>query len=226
MEAPGLASSWCGRSPRVVRRPRIPTRSDLRVRSVPARAGGGGHDQCVSVTLHNDEPLYINQVELTTGPGFHHSNWFWVPDTSVPGRDGTWTCADRNYRGEAAGIFGGVVFAQSTQSPHEIQKFADGRRRSDPAALQAIAEPTCSTPVTRRSRRSSRSRSPDSEQRRTAKLVGMSLENMTIAIPPHEISRFTIECDLSAPGIRTCSAERLTSRSITCSPTITRSAPA
>ena len=46
--------------------------------------------QCVSVTLGNEEPLYVNAVELTTGAGFHHSNWFWVPDTMFTGEDGTW----------------------------------------------------------------------------------------------------------------------------------------
>src|SRR6185503_2833948 len=53
--------------------------------------------KCVSISLHNAEPLYINQVELTTGPGFHHSNWLFVPEFSFPGPDGVWTCADRSY---------------------------------------------------------------------------------------------------------------------------------
>lgn len=153
--------------------------------------------QCVSVTLHNDEPLYINQVELTTGPGFHHSNWFWVPENLFAGEDGTWTCADRNYRGEAAGLFGGILFAQSTQSPHEIQKFADGVGIKIPPHSKLIADthmlnagdtplaPTLTLAIT-----------PIPEQEVTAKLVGMSLENLTIALPPHKISRFTIECDM------------------------------
>src|SRR5262249_13404304 len=76
--------------------------------------------QCVSATLNNDQPLYINQVELTTGPGFHHSNWFWVPEFQYPGPDGTWNCEDRLFNDGLAGEVGGVVFAQSTQVAHEI----------------------------------------------------------------------------------------------------------
>src|SRR5215510_5257302 len=34
---------------------------------------------CVSVELHNAEPMFINAVELETATGFHHSNWFYVP---------------------------------------------------------------------------------------------------------------------------------------------------
>src|SRR5689334_6479576 len=78
---------------------------------------------CVQITLHNDEYIYINSVELTTGPGFHHSNWFFVPETTFPGEDGTYTCRDRDFNEPVAAVFGGVLFAQSTQSPHEVQKF-------------------------------------------------------------------------------------------------------
>src|SRR5258708_395854 len=81
---------------------------------------------CVQVTLHNEDTLLINSVELTTGPGFHHSTWFYVPEHTFAGDDGSYTCADRNFNEPVAAIFGGVLFAQSTQSPHEIQKFADG----------------------------------------------------------------------------------------------------
>src|SRR4249919_1126988 len=72
--------------------------------------------KCVQITLHNDEPVFVNSVELTTGPGFHHSNWFFVPETLFPGDDGTFTCDDRKFNQASAGILGGVFFAQSTQS--------------------------------------------------------------------------------------------------------------
>src|SRR5688572_13660857 len=53
-------------------------------------AGGEQYDKCVSWTLDNDEPIYANQIALATGAGFHHSNWFWVPDSEYAGDDGTW----------------------------------------------------------------------------------------------------------------------------------------
>src|SRR5258706_13270814 len=58
-------------------------------------------DRCVFIALNNDTDVYINKVELTTGPGFHHSNWFWVPDPPdgtglYHGPDGVLPCADRH----------------------------------------------------------------------------------------------------------------------------------
>src|SRR5688572_16689814 len=51
-------------------------------------APGEEHDsRCVSVTLDNDLPMFVNEVSLTTGDGFHHSNWFWVPETAYAGED-------------------------------------------------------------------------------------------------------------------------------------------
>jgi hypothetical protein len=47
--------------------------------------------KCVQITLHNDAPIFVNAVELTTGPGFHHSNWFFVPEHTFAGPDGTFT---------------------------------------------------------------------------------------------------------------------------------------
>src|SRR5438445_475404 len=93
-------------------------------------------DQCVQITLGNADYVYINSVELTTGPGFHHSNWFFVPERVFPGPswngsnsavdDGTFACNDRHFDQPIAAIFGGVLFAQSTQSPHEVQQFPAG----------------------------------------------------------------------------------------------------
>jgi hypothetical protein len=79
--------------------------------------------KCVQITIGNDEPLFVNSVELTTGPGFHHSNWFYVPEHVFAGPDGTFNCDYRSFNHATAGIFGGVFFAQSTQSAHELQTF-------------------------------------------------------------------------------------------------------
>jgi hypothetical protein len=78
--------------------------------------------KCVAITLNNPTQLFVNQVKLDTGPGFHHSNWLWVPDHSFPGPDGVFDCDDRQYDQTAAGILGGVFFAQSTQAEHETQR--------------------------------------------------------------------------------------------------------
>src|SRR5512139_1919268 len=81
---------------------------------------------CVQISLDNDEYMNVNVVELTTGAGFHHSNWFFVPETTFPGADGTFRCDDRLFDQAVAAIRGGVIFAQSTQAPHELQQFPAG----------------------------------------------------------------------------------------------------
>jgi hypothetical protein len=151
--------------------------------------------QCVSATLDNDESLYINSVELTTAIGFHHSNWFWVPETKFPGDDGTWRCRDRDFDEAIAGLEGGVLFAQSTQAQHEVQQFGEGIAIVIPPRSRIVAgthllnagdeprEVPLSITIT-----------PIAEPRIT--LAGMAFQNQGISIPPHRKSRFTMECPL------------------------------
>ena len=155
-------------------------------------------DDCVSITLHNNEPIYVNQVELATNPGFHHSNWFWVPETQFAGPDGTWSCNERHYSEAAAGVFGAVLFAQSTQALHEIQAFPVGAATKIPPHAKLVAglhllnasdepvAPKIDLTIT-----------PIAADAVTADLHGFAFQNQTIQIPPHAKSRFTIECDLT-----------------------------
>ena len=39
-----------------------------------------GDDGTASRSRWTTTTLFVNAVELTTGPGFHHSNWFFVPE--------------------------------------------------------------------------------------------------------------------------------------------------
>src|SRR5438067_387560 len=103
-------------------------------------AGAEVTTDCVQITLHNDHDLFVNSVELTTGAGFHHSNWFFVPESDFFGDDGTYTCGDRNFSEPAAALFGGVLFAQSTQSPHEVQSFPTGIVIRIPAHSKLVAQ--------------------------------------------------------------------------------------
>jgi hypothetical protein len=156
-------------------------------------------DQCVSVTLHNDAPIYVNQVELTTGPGFHHSNWFYVPEFVAPGADGTWKCADRNFLDVVAGVQGGVLFAQSTQSTHEIQAFAPGVAIKIPAHSRIVGDThllnagdaVISVPL-------SIAITTIAATEVTTELAALSFENQALGLPPHKASRFTIiDCDIA-----------------------------
>jgi len=91
-------------------------------------------DLCVSATLHNEAPIYVNSIDMAGATGIHHSNWFWVPDSeSFVGPDGSWSCSEHNYDQAAAALFGGVLFAQSTQATQEEQS---GEKQKAPMGLQ------------------------------------------------------------------------------------------
>ena len=98
---------------------------------------------CQSWVLGNEEPIYVKGVRQTNEGGWHHSNWFFVPeriyppDEEVEGPDatleGTWRCSDRGFREYLAAAAGGVFFAQSTQALQELQRFPDGAALEIPA---------------------------------------------------------------------------------------------
>lgn len=152
-------------------------------------------DQCVSATLHNDTELAINAVELATATGFHHSNWFFVPDNRYDGPDGTWPCSDRMFDQANAGTAGGVLFAQSTQSPHEIQQFPEGVAIVIPPHSRIVAtthllnagDAPIDVPL-------ALTITPIADA--TTRLAALSFENESIQIPPHRVSKFTIDCDI------------------------------
>lgn len=94
---------------------------------------------CQSWTLGNDEEIWVHEVEMTAGTGWHHSNWMWVPETAFAGDDGTWRCRDRGFDELAATTAGGsVFFAQSTQSTHELQTFPAGAAYRIPPRARII----------------------------------------------------------------------------------------
>ena len=155
-------------------------------------------DDCVQITLHNDDYLFINSVELTTGPGFHHSNWFFVPEHTFAGEDGTYNCDSRDFNEPVAAIFGGVLFAQSTQAPHEIQQFPEGVVIKIPPHSKIVTQihllnptdaPLVVTPNIKIF--------PIAESRVTTTLAGISFQNQALGLPPNKASKFTIECDLA-----------------------------
>ncbi|MGE0397626.1 MAG: hypothetical protein AB7T06_12975 [Kofleriaceae bacterium] len=156
-------------------------------------------EDCVQITLHNDDYIYLNAVELTTGPGFHHSNWFYVPETTFAGEDGTYKCDDRNFNEPVAAIFGGVLFAQSTQAPHEVQKFPDGVVIKVPPHSKIVSqihllnpgdEPIDIHPTI--------AVQPIDEADVTTLLAGISFQNQSLVLAPSSQSRFSVTCDLGA----------------------------
>jgi hypothetical protein len=151
--------------------------------------------QCVSATLDNDEPLYVNAVELATGPGFHHSNWFWVPEGKFAGADGTWRCNDRGYDEAVAGLEGGVLFAQSTQAQHEVQQFPIGAATVVPPRSRIVAG-THLLNVTDSAVELSLKLTITPIAEPTKKLTPTSLVNRSISLPPQRKSRMSMDCDM------------------------------
>ena len=162
-------------------------------------------DKCVQITLHNDQPLYINRVELATGPGFHHSNWVWVPAGDVnsgaigafPGPDGTFTCADRNFDQSVAATKGGVLFAQSTQAQHEDQQFPTGAAIYIAPHAKLIASIHLLNPGdTAVSISPVIKLTPIAKAQVTRLLAGVAFENHALGLPPNMQSSFSQTCDL------------------------------
>jgi hypothetical protein len=97
-------------------------------------------DRCVSWTLENEKPVYVNAVQMANLGAFHHSNWFVVSDDRFAGEDGYWNCADRGFSEVNASSQGAtVLFAQSTQSYTEEQQLAAGAVVKIPARYRVIA---------------------------------------------------------------------------------------
>ena len=153
---------------------------------------------CVQISLNNEDYANVNVVELTTGPGFHHSNWFFVPEFTFPGPDGTFKCDDRGFDQAVAAIAGGVFFAQSTQKPHEIQGFPEGVVVRIPRRHKLVSQIHLLNPS-----EEPLNLAPNikvtfvKDANVTTRLAGIAFDNKAIALPPNMRSRFTIECDLS-----------------------------
>src|SRR3569623_1099623 len=113
------------------------------------------------------------------------------------GPDGTFTCRDRGFDQEVAALKGGVVFAQSTQAQHDIQKFPAGAVIQIPAHSKLVStihllNPSDTVdhlaPVI--------TLTPILEKDVTTKLAGVSFEDHALGLPPNMNSSFTVACDL------------------------------
>ncbi len=82
---------------------------------------------CQTWILDNDEELWVNAVEMDNDGGYHHSNWFFVPEDHNNWPTGPWVnCYSDGFNEIDAALAGGVLYAQSTQVKHELQKFQNG----------------------------------------------------------------------------------------------------
>ncbi len=156
--------------------------------------------RCVSWTLNNDEPLYLDTVKLANNGGYHHSNWFVVPEDAYPGDDGFWRCSSRDFDELEAALAGTVLFAQSTQSFEEEQRLGEGIVIKVPPRHKVVADVHLLNLSPR---------ALETELRMTLGLVHpydvdvvvtpFRLSYLDLAIPPRRQSRFTGDCALQNP---------------------------
>jgi len=153
---------------------------------------------CVQISLHNPEALYVQSVELTTGPGFHHSNWLFVPESAFSGDDGTFRCSDRGYNEAIAAALGGVLFAQSTQSPHEVQAFPPGLAILIPPQSKIVAQLHLLNPADAGLHIAPTIRLTAVAQAEVKTVLSaISFEDQALGLPAHRQSRFSVDCDLA-----------------------------
>jgi hypothetical protein len=155
-------------------------------------------NDCQSWTLGNEEPIFVNAVELQQNESSHHSNWTFVPDNYFDGPDGVWPCDERDYHQTAAALYGGVLYAQSTQASHEVQRFPPGAVVRLPAHARIIGDIHLLnvTPEAVTGRAALTIYGID-ERDVTVNLTPMHMTYDTLAIPPRSRSRFYAACDLA-----------------------------
>ncbi len=160
-------------------------------------AGGERSADCESWTLDNEEPLYVNTVDFTTSTGMHHSNWFFVPEASYQGPDGTWACRSRNFDQGAASLVGGVFFAQSTQVTAEAQRFPAGTAIVVPPRSRIIGQLHMlnASPQPRQITMAFTVRTLARSEVRT-RLSPFYIEYGPLEIAPRGRTELSVECDL------------------------------
>jgi hypothetical protein len=168
----------------------------------PAQTVAAGEErlgECRSWTLHNDEEVWVNAVELVQTESSHHTNFVFVPDDRYPGPDGIWTCADRAYEFYTAISAGGVLFAQPTQSAADTQRFAPGSAIRLPPYTRIVSDihllNAGSRPVTGQAQLTLYTLAAAEV---SVKLKAFHVEYDALDIPPQTNARFTATCRIAS----------------------------
>jgi hypothetical protein len=172
-----------------------------------ATAGQELIGSCRSWTLNNDAELWVNAVELSQSEGSHHSNWTYVPDDKYTGADGIWPCKDRSYDFYSGVAAGGLLYSQSTQAVHEVQKFPDGAAIRVPPHARIISD----IHVLNTSPDTTTGHATLTLYRLAAdvvkvKLTSFHIEYDALDIPAHASARFTGDCAVAADVVKATGA--------------------
>ncbi len=169
------------------------------VSTLTVAAGQEDEDTCQSWTLNNPTELWVNAITQQNDGGYHHANWFFVPDDQYDLPDGTWSCSDNQFGELVAALEGGYLFALSTQSHAETQTLPAGSAIRIPPYSRLIGSShllnTSDEDVTTTMRLAIATLPPAQV---TAKLAPARISYHDLAIDPMAKSSFTTECDLAS----------------------------
>lgn len=168
---------------------------DVSTMTVPA--GHEDENTCQSWTLGNPTELWVHTIGQSNNGGYHHANWFFVPDDQFEVADGSWTCSDQHFDELAAALEGGYLFALSTQSQTEEQQLPDGAAIRIPPYSRIIGAShllNASDSDVKTTMHLAISTIPVEQV--TAKLAPARIQYQDLHIDPVAKSSFTTECDL------------------------------
>jgi hypothetical protein len=155
---------------------------------------------CQSWTLHNAEPLYVSKIRQRNDGAWHHSNWFFVPEGTYDGPDGTWNCEERGFHDVGAALAGGAFFAQSTQTFEELQAFQEGAVLEIPPRHRIVGGVhlvNASAAPMNTALSFDIETVPEEDVR--IRLRPIAFTNTSLDIEPQAESRFGMTCNLQAP---------------------------
>lgn len=155
--------------------------------------------QCVAWTLGNEAALYVQAVTLSNPGASHHSNWFVVPEDLYPGADGYFDCGDREFNEIGAAVAGTVIFAQSTQSLFEVQRFRPGAVVKIPPRHKVVAGVHFLN-LSARELRTGLQMSLELIHPRDVEAIlsPFRFSYYALDIPPQSEQRYAIECDMAS----------------------------
>lgn len=169
------------------------------VSTLEVAAGQEDEDTCQSWTLDNPTELWVTSITQRNDGGYHHANWFFVPDDKFAVPDGVWSCKEHDFNEVAAALLGGYLFALSTQSPSETQTLPTGSAIRIPPYSRIIGSShllnAADTPVKTTMRVELRTMPP---ARVEAKLAPARVQYVDLHIDPQARSAFTTECLIDA----------------------------
>jgi hypothetical protein len=168
--------------------------------AVPLEAGEEIASVCQSWALNNETELWVNAVELKNDGGYHHSNWFFIPQGKAEYPLGAWyDCYKEGFNEIFAALEGGVLYAQSTQVKHDIQKFGDGVAVRIPPYSRIIgATHLLNVYPEPKTTELNLSLYTIEEEAVTTKLTPFQLTYFDLKIEPNAYSEFASSCDFDA----------------------------